>query len=47
MRMILVLLLLVFWLYLAMRAWQRGDVGMAVILALIGVGLTVWRLRRG
>lgn len=45
--MIIVLLLLLVWLYLAARAFQRGDTGMAIVFAVIGVGLTVWRLRRG
>ncbi len=46
MRMVFVLLLLLFWLFLAARAWQRGDVSLAIVLALIGVALTAWRLRR-
>jgi len=47
MRMVFVLLLLVFWLYLAARAWQHGETGMAIVLAVVGIALTVWRLRRG
>ena len=47
MRMLVVLLLLVLWCFIAVRAWQRGDTTMAVVYALIGVALTVWRLRRG
>jgi hypothetical protein len=46
MRMVIVLLLLVFWCVLAVRAFQRGDMTMAVLFAVIGVALTVWRLRR-
>ncbi|HEX4600105.1 MAG TPA: hypothetical protein VH116_01830 [Gemmatimonadales bacterium] len=46
MRMVIVLLLLVFWCVLAFRAFQRGDMTMAVLFAAIGVVLTVWRLRR-
>jgi hypothetical protein len=45
--MIIVLLLLCFWLYLAYDALQKGNTGLAVIFVVVGILLTVWRLRRG
>jgi hypothetical protein len=42
----LTLVLLVLWLTLAYRAFQRGDVLLAAILLAVGVGLTLYRLRR-
>ena len=47
MRTPLVLLLLVFWMFLAFRALQRGDTTMATILVVVGISLTAYRLRRG
>ena len=47
MRTPLVLLLLVFWMFLAFRALQRGDTTMAIILVVLGIVLTAYRLRRG
>ncbi len=41
----LVLLLLVFWVFLAYRALQRGDVVMAALFGVVGISLTVYRLR--
>jgi hypothetical protein len=46
MRMVVVLVLLVFWCVLAFRAFQRGDMTIAVLYAVVGIVLTVWRLRR-
>ena len=46
MPMPLVLILLVFWGYLSYHAFQRGATGLAVIYAVIGVSLTLYRLRR-
>jgi hypothetical protein len=46
MPMPLVLLLLVFWISLAYRALQRGDIATAAIYIAIGVALTVYRLRK-
>ena len=40
------LVLLIFWIFLANRAFQRGDTGAAAVYALVGVTLTVYRLRR-
>jgi hypothetical protein len=37
--------LLVFWLALAYRAYQRGDLLFASVVALVGIALTVYRLR--
>jgi hypothetical protein len=47
MRMPLVLLLLVFWMFMAFRALQRGDTTMAIILVVVGISLTAYRLKRG
>jgi hypothetical protein len=41
----LVLLLLVFWIFLAYRALMRGDMVMAALFGVVGVSLTVYRLR--
>jgi hypothetical protein len=46
MRTPLVLLLLVFWMFLAFRALQRGDFTMAVVLVVVGIALTAYRLKR-
>jgi hypothetical protein len=46
MRTPLVLLLLVFWIFLAYRAVQRGDTVMAVVLVVVGISLTAYRLAR-
>jgi hypothetical protein len=42
----LVLLLLVFWIFLAYRALQRGDTAMAILFGVVGVSLTAYRLQR-
>jgi hypothetical protein len=42
----LVLALLAFWIFLAFRALQRGDTTMAVVLVVLGIVLTVYRLQR-
>jgi hypothetical protein len=39
------LILLVFWLVLAYRAFQRGDMMMAGVFLAAGIALTIWRLR--
>jgi hypothetical protein len=41
----LVLLLLVFWIFLAYRALERGDTALAALFGIVGVSLTVYRLR--
>jgi hypothetical protein len=35
--------LFVFWIFLACRAFTRGDMAMAGLYLLIGIGLTVYR----
>ena len=42
----LVLLLLVFWLFLAYRALTRGDTVMAILFVVVGVSITAYRLQR-
>jgi uncharacterized membrane protein YqjE len=39
------LVLLVFWLAMAYRSYQRGDMLFASVFLLVGVVLTVYRLR--
>lgn len=41
----LILLLLVFWIFLAWRALQRGDIAMAALFGIVGVSLTAYRLK--
>jgi hypothetical protein len=40
----LILLLFVFWCYLAYQALQRGDTPRAALYLLLGLALTWWRL---
>ncbi len=47
MRLAIVVLLLVFWIFLAVRALQRGDTALAGFFLVIGVALTAYRLRKG
>lgn len=37
-------LLFVFWIYLAYRAFQRGQLGLAGFYLAVGIGLTVYRV---
>ena len=37
--------MLIFWLFMAYRAFQRGDIPMAAVFTLVGVVLTVYRLK--
>ena len=46
MPMPVVLLLLVFWIYLAYQALLRGDTTRAMIYIAVGVALTVYRLKK-
>jgi hypothetical protein len=46
MRNVIVVLLLVFWLFLSYRSFARGDMAMAGLFLLIGIALTIYRLRR-
>ena len=41
----LILLLLAFWIFLAYRALERGDIAMAALFGIVGVSLTAFRLR--
>lgn len=47
MRTPIVLVLLCFWLFMAFRAFQRGDMMMALVLLAVGVALTAWRMGVG
>ena len=40
------LALLVFWLVLAYRQFQRGDLTMAGIFLFVGIALTIYRIRQ-
>jgi hypothetical protein len=42
----LVLLLLAFWIFLAYRAMERGDTTMAIVLVVVGLSITAYRLKR-
>jgi len=42
----LTVVLLVFWLAMAYRAFQRGDMLLATVFLLVGIVLSVYRLRR-
>ena len=46
MRLVVVVLLLCVWLFLAYREYQAGDMRMAGLFLLVGIVLTTWRLRR-
>lgn len=46
MRLVVILLLLCVWIYLAYDSFQRGQTGLGVLFLLIGAALTFWRLRR-
>ena len=46
MRLVVVVLLLCVWLYLAYSEYQAGNMMLAVLFLLIGIELTTWRLRR-
>ena len=43
----LTVVLLVFWLAMAYRSFQRGDLMLAGVFLLVGVVLSVYRLRAG
>jgi hypothetical protein len=40
------LILLLFWLAIAYREYQRGDMALAAIFLVVGVVLTVYRIRQ-
>jgi hypothetical protein len=41
-----ILALLGFWLYLAFQSFQRGNTGMAVVFALVGLTIALYRFRK-
>jgi hypothetical protein len=45
MRVVVSLTLLLFWLFLAYRRYEHGDMPLAGLFVLIGVVLTIYRLR--
>jgi len=45
-RIVLAVLLLAFWAYVSWREFSRGNPVLGGLFAVIGVVLTVWRLRR-
>ena len=46
MRMAVIIVLAVFWIFMATRAFQAGDPTRAVIYLAVGAALTLWRLSR-
>jgi len=46
MPIVVTLLLLLFWLVIAYRQYQRGDMVLAAIFLVVGVVLTVYRIRQ-
>ena len=46
MRSVLVWALCIFWLAMAYREYQRGDMLLAGVFVLVGIALTVYRLRK-
>ena len=40
------LALLVFWLVIAYRQYQRGDMVLAGVFLFVGIALTIWRIRQ-
>ena len=45
-RYLIIAILLFFWLFIAYRAYTRGDMAMAGVYALVGCALSVWRFQR-
>lgn len=46
MNVAIILALLAFWLFLAYRRFAQGDLVMAGVFLVIGIALTVYRLKR-
>ncbi|HET9707952.1 MAG TPA: hypothetical protein VFP39_06590 [Gemmatimonadales bacterium] len=46
MRLVIIVLLLCVWLYLAYTEYQAGNMMLAGLFLLVGILLTTWRLRR-
>jgi hypothetical protein len=40
-----VVVLLIFWIFMAYRAFERGDMMMAVVFLIVGIALTFYRMR--
>ena len=40
------LALLIFWLVIAYRQFQRGDMVLAGVFLFVGIALTIWRIRQ-
>ena len=47
MRPVLIIVLLGFWLFMAHRAYLRGDVSLAIVLVVVGLALTAYRMSIG
>lgn len=47
MRTPIIFVLFFFWLFMAYRAFQRGDMAFALVLLAVGVALTAWRMGVG
>ncbi len=47
MRSPIIFVLLGFWVFLAYRAFQRGDVVYGLVLLAVGIALTAWRMGVG
>jgi len=45
MKLSLVIVLLAVWIFLAVRAFQRGDATLAMVFLVVGAALTAYRLR--
>ncbi len=43
----LAIIMLGFWLFMAYRAYHRGDMALAAVLVVVGIALTMWRLGGG
>jgi len=46
MKMFVIVVLAIFWAAMAFRSYQRDDLMMAGVFILVGVALTVYRLRK-
>jgi hypothetical protein len=46
MRLVIIIALAIFWLVLAVRAFERGDMVLAGVYIIIGIALTVYRLKK-
>jgi hypothetical protein len=46
MKMVVIVALCIFWLALAYREFQRGDMLLAGVFVFVGIALTTYRLRK-